>query len=83
MFIFQARNERGIYLISWENILFNLNQFVFLYVILHDTCIIRKITKDQNDRFSGNIPNLFLVYSFSRDTLNLKMSLSKKENYLN
>lgn len=46
-------------------------------------CIIRKITKDQNDRFAADIPDLFLVYCFSRDALNLKISLSKEENYLN
>lgn len=46
-------------------------------------CIIRKITKSQNDRFAADIPDLFLVYCFSRDALNLKISLSKEENYLN
>lgn len=82
MFIFQERNAKGFYFKSWDNILLNLKQFVFLRGILHDMCIIRKITKYQSDRFAGNIPNLFLVYCFSRDTLDLKMSPSKKENYL-
>lgn len=80
---FLREEWKRFYLISWRNILLNLKQFVFLHGILHDTCIIRKIRKDQSDRLSGCIPNLFLLYSFSRDILNLKMSLSKKENYLN